>query len=124
MKGFVAVVALVAVLMMSLPVQAEQEAQIVHFVVVSPAVEGVDYSKELPGLEKFFVRTAGGFTDMGNTRGGELKSDGVNHEAHLTYMVAAKKDIAAQIFEYVRLHFRKDPFILTWPAEMYSPSPQ
>ncbi|MBU1611842.1 MAG: hypothetical protein KKC99_08350 [Proteobacteria bacterium] len=99
---------------------AEEKAMVVHFVVVPSDSPGVNYATEVPELQKMLTRLAGGYTAMGATHGGSAKDTGLTAEQNMSYMVAAKKNVAAEISTYVTEHFKEEPFILVWNAQRYS----
>lgn len=119
MKVKVVFAALVMCLLFAAGAKAEGKASLVHFVVVSDGLKGVNYAQELPALEKELCRLAGGYTALGKTRGGSLHETGIVHQPGYTYVVAANRIVASEIDAFVTERFGEAPFILVWTAERF-----
>ncbi len=99
---------------------AQMKPMVVHLVIVPSEVASVDYDQVIPELEDKFIQLAGGFTLLGSSRGGAEKIQGITTENNFTYLVAADKNIAAEINAYVSNIFVEEPFILVWTAQRFS----
>ncbi|WP_285907920.1 hypothetical protein [Pseudodesulfovibrio pelocollis] len=90
----------------------------VHFTVV-PAVmpDGSDPGPALVEFRAEVARLAGGYTELGPSRGGAIHSGVVVHEESIAFLIGADRDLSAQIKALVRRLFGDaNVFILAWPA--------
>lgn len=90
----------------------------VHFTVVPATMP--DGSDAGPALEQFkaeVIKLAGGFTELGPSRGGSLHPDGVHHSNNIAFLIGADKDISAELKALtLRLFGETSVFILVWPG--------
>lgn len=90
----------------------------VHFTVV-PAVmpDGSDPGPALVEFRAELVRLAGGYTELGPSKGGAMHPEGVVHEENIAFLIGAERDLSGQLKALVkRLFGEANVFILTWPA--------
>ncbi len=65
------------------------------------------------------IKLAGGFTELGPSRGGSLHPDSVHHEENISFLVAADKDVSAELKKIIQKLFNDEKvFILVWQGEM------
>jgi hypothetical protein len=91
----------------------------VHFFVVPESVkEGKKLADELAELREKLVSLAGGYTELGPSKGGSKEPDGrLDTESNIAFIVSAPRNITADLEEYISRHFAtKHPFILVWQA--------
>lgn len=100
-------------------VHAVQKPSVVHFVVITDRSSGVNYAQEIPAFERELCRLAGGYTALGDTRGGFLSQASIIRESGRAYLVSARRNVAREVRDYVKEHFGEEPFILFWTAEQF-----
>lgn len=90
----------------------------VHFTVVPATMP--DGSDAGPALEQFkaeVIKLAGGFTELGPSRGGSLHPDGVHHSNNIAFLIGADRDLSAELKALtLRLFGETSVFILVWPG--------
>jgi len=92
----------------------------VHFVVV-PAVmpDGSDASPMIMEFKKEVIGLAGGFTELGPSKGGALENGKVVHQENVSFIIGAKKDISKELKALTEKLFQgKGAFILAWPGKV------
>ncbi len=98
------------------PFTALAESQVyIHYIVVPiPSQDGI--TDEIAAFRAKLIELAGGYTEMGLVNGGSLHDDGsIETARNFAYMVAASRNITADLEEYVPLHFpTSKPFVLVW----------
>lgn len=118
MRRSMVVLALVAVVL-GVSVQAGAAGDVVvHFVVVPTSGESGDRCADLERLKSEFIRLAGGYTELGPTNGASVHEAGVKRSFNISFLVAAKTDVSAQIKAFCAQNGGFDPFILTWQGRM------
>ncbi|WP_027185117.1 hypothetical protein [Desulfovibrio inopinatus] len=93
----------------------------IHFFVVPSAIPGENnVAKQITDLKKMLIKVAGGYTELGLTHGGSVKTDGnIELENNFSFVVTAKTDISQELSAFIKKHFKsKAPFIVTWPANV------
>lgn len=119
-SGRAAAVALVTalVLILSLPGPAPAgSSTYIHFIVVPVETKGgVMLDRALADFKTWLARQAGGYTHLGRTDGGSVRTGGaIATSQNHSFIVSAKWDLTALIEEYVPKHFDTDkPFVLVW----------
>ena len=117
--SFALFVLLVCGLMSNCPSGYAESRVYVHFFVVPAAVKsGKNLSEELTTLRQKLVSLAGGYTELGPSRGGSKGPNGeVETEDNYSFLVAAPKNITAELKKYIPEHFATEhPFVLVWEA--------
>ena len=93
----------------------------VHFLVVQGWIEGEkgggDVEAALSALKARMIELAGGYTELGATKGGSDSSGSVHHEDNYSFLVAAKGDISAELHAAAMECFNDEGFLLVWPAQ-------
>ncbi|MUM76072.1 hypothetical protein GKC30_00310 [Pseudodesulfovibrio sp. F-1] len=90
----------------------------VHFTVI-PAVmpDGSDPGPALVEFRAELIRLAGGYTELGPSRGGKMHPEGIVHEENIAFVVGADRDLSGQIKTLTRRLFGEaNVFILAWPG--------
>lgn len=100
-------------------VHAESSVYIHFFVVPAAVEEGKDLTEELSKLKQQLVSWAGGYTELGASKGGSREPDGkVETEDNFSFIVSAPNNITTELEEYISQHFAaKRPFILVWQGK-------
>lgn len=90
----------------------------VHFVVVPATLEnGLSSGGAVTLFKKQVLELAGGFTELGATRGGSLENDGVKQRENLSFIIGADRDISKELKKMSITFFGGDgAFILAWPG--------
>lgn len=91
----------------------------VHFTVV-PAVlpDGSDPGPALVEFRAEVARLAGGYTELGPSRGGAMHAGAVVHEENIAFLIGADRDLSVELKALVRRLFGEaNVFILAWPAK-------
>ncbi|QGY41636.1 hypothetical protein GM415_16410 [Pseudodesulfovibrio cashew] len=98
----------------------EQEPFVVHFVVIGKVLP--DGSDSAPLMDEFkleVLKLAGGFTELGPTRGGSLHDNVVRSEENVSFIIGAKKDISVELKALTdRLFKDGGAFIMSWPGKV------
>ncbi len=96
----------------------EQKPFFVHFVVVSKTMpDGADAGPALLAFKAEAIKLAGGYTELGSTRGGSLKEGKVQDQENVSFVIGANKDISKELKEMTKRHFKGNgAFILAWPG--------
>lgn len=99
---------------------AEQKAAVVHFVVVPQTLaSGYDSAPVVLEFKKAVIELAGGFTELGPSRGGSVGDGMVKHEQNISFVIGADRDISMELQELAdRLFDGKGVFIMSWPGKM------
>jgi hypothetical protein len=99
---------------------ADQKPFFVHFVVVSKTMpDGSDSGPALLKFKKEVIKRAGGYTELGSSRGGSLKADGVQDQDNTSFIIGAKSDISMELKAMTkRLFGGNGAFILVWPGKV------
>ncbi len=92
----------------------------VHFTVVSKTMpDGSDSGPAVLKFKEEVIKLAGGFTELGPTRGGSLHPDGVHQQDNLSFIIGADKDISKDLKKMTQRLFKGDgAFILVWPGKV------
>jgi len=98
----------------------DQKPFFVHFTVLSKTMpDGTDAGPALLSFKAEVIKLAGGFTELGSTRGGSLHSDGVHDEDNVSFIIGADKDISKELKAMTQRLFKDDgAFILVWPGKV------
>jgi hypothetical protein len=91
----------------------------VHFTVV-PAVlpDGSDPGPALVEFRAEVARLAGGYTELGPSKGGAMHAGVVVHEENIAFLIGADRDLSVELKALVRRLFGEaNVFILAWPAK-------
>lgn len=99
---------------------AEQKDAYIHFVVINQVLpDGSDSSPVVLEFKKAVIKLAGGFTELGRTRGGSMGDDMVKHEQNISFIIGADKDISLELRKLTEKLFDGDgAFIMSWPGKM------
>lgn len=96
------------------------EPTLVHFFVVPLVLpDGRDAAEKFPDLKRFLIKLAGGYTQLGAAEGGWLDPRGqVETERNVTFMVAAPRDISAELVGHLKTAFKvREAFVLVYEAK-------
>jgi len=88
----------------------------IHFTVV-PAVlpDGSDPGPALVEFRTELIRLAGGYTELGPSRGGKMHPEGLVHEENIAFLIGADRDLSDQLKALTkRLFHEVNVFILAW----------
>jgi len=98
----------------------DQKPFFVHFTVVPKTMpDGSDAGPALLSFKAEVIKLAGGYTELGPTRGGSLHPDGVHDQDNITFIIGAKKDISKDLKDMSKRIFKDDgAFILVWPGKV------
>lgn len=98
---------------------AEQKLSIAHFVVVPQTLaNGSDSGPVVLEFKKAVIELAGGFTELGLSRGGSTSDGVVKHEQNISFIIRADRDISLELQELTdRLFDGKGTFIMSWPGK-------
>lgn len=98
----------------------DQKPVYVHFIVLPKVLPGGgDSESAYKTFQAEMIMLAGGFSELGNSRGGSMHSDGVAPRSNAAYIVSADKDISKQIKDVVqRLFGLERVFILVWQGHL------
>lgn len=90
----------------------------VHLVVVPAALEnGLSSQPVLPKFKEQVIQLAGGFTEIGATRGGSMGNGGVKDQENFSFIIGADTDISIKLKKMTKALFGGDgAFILAWPG--------
>lgn len=99
---------------------ADQEPFFVHFTVISKTMpDGSDSGPAILKFKKEVIKLAGGYTELGSSRGGSLEAGGVHDEDNISFVIGAKSDISMELKEMTKRLFGDDgAFILSWPGKV------
>ncbi|MGL1863839.1 MAG: hypothetical protein OCC46_15050 [Pseudodesulfovibrio sp.] len=103
------------------PAQADdQKPFFVHFVVVSKTMpDGTDAGPALLSFKAEAIKLAGGYTELGQSRGGSLVDGKVQDQENISFVIGASKDISKELKEMTKRLFKGDgAFILAWPGKV------
>ena len=92
----------------------------VHFVVV-PAVmpDGADASPMIMEFKKEVIAMAGGYTELGPSKGGAVEDGVLVQQENVSFVIGAKKDISKELKALSEKLFKgKGAFILAWPGKV------
>ncbi|WP_319466136.1 hypothetical protein [uncultured Pseudodesulfovibrio sp.] len=92
----------------------------IHFTVLPQKMpSGADSWPVVMEFKTKVMELAGGFTELGPSRGGSLHPDSVHHEENLSFLIAADRDISADLKKLITSYFNKEnAFILVWQGKM------
>jgi len=98
----------------------DQQPFFVHFVVISKTMpNGLDFDAAVLSFKEEVIKLAGGYTDLGPTRGGSLNAGNVKHRDNLSFIIGAKKDVSVELKKMTKRLFGGDgAFILAWPGKV------
>lgn len=98
----------------------EKKSAFVHFVVVPKALPGGGtYESVCEAFQAEMMQLAGGYTELGDVRGGSTKYERVVPKDNVAYIISSDQDISLQIKEaVVRTFGLKKVFILVWPGSL------
>ena len=99
---------------------AEPVASFTHFVVVDSVLpDGANSAEAVRAFEKEVIKMAGGFTEIGASRGGSLVDDTVEYQDNISFVIAADRDISNELKALTtKLFGGRGAFILVWPGTM------
>ncbi|BCS86790.1 hypothetical protein [Pseudodesulfovibrio sediminis] len=99
---------------------AEPVPSYIHFVVVDSVLpDGSDSRDAVLAFEKEVIKLAGGFTEIGATRGGALEGDAVVPQKNISFMISADRDISRELKTLTtQLFGGRGGFILAWQGTM------
>lgn len=99
---------------------SEPKQTFVHFVVMPTTLpDGASAKSACKTFEAEMIMLAGGFSALGKSNGGSLHPTGVVPKDNVAYLVAAKKDVSAEIKKVVQKLFKIERvFILVWQGHM------
>ena len=98
----------------------EQKPFFVHFVVVPSATQyGAETRAAILKFEEEVILLAGGFTELGPSRGGSIENGVVKPQENLSFIIGADRDVSKELKALSRKIFKDDgAFILAWPGKV------
>ena len=99
---------------------AETAPCFTHFVVVDSVLpDGTDSAEAIRAFEKEVITMAGGFTELGVSRGGSLVNGEVEYQQNISFVIAADRDISKELKTLsIKLFGGRGAFVLVWPGTM------
>lgn len=91
-----------------------------HFVVVDSILpDGSESAEAVRAFEKEVIKMAGGFTELGMSRGGSIVNGAVEHQKNISFVIAADQDISKELKALsIELFGGRGAFVLVWPGTM------
>lgn len=91
----------------------------VHFLVAPAAYsDGSSADKAVSELKGYLLTLAGGYTELGNSRGCWINPKGtVEKESNISFMISAQRNMSAELKGYISKNFRQQyPYVIVWKA--------
>ncbi len=98
----------------------DQKPFFVHFVVVNKTLpDGSDSGPAVLLFKAEVIKLAGGYTELGSSKGGSLENGVVEDQDNLSFIIGADKDISKELKAMTKRLFKDDgAFILSWPGKV------
>ena len=81
--------------------------------------DGTDAGPALLSFKAETIKLAGGYTELGQSRGGSLVDGKVQDQENISFVIGARKDISKELKEMTKRLFKGDgAFILAWPGKV------
>ena len=99
---------------------AESVPTHIHLVVVPETLDDGSSSEDaVVQFEKEVIRLAGGFTELGASRGGDIVDGDVEYQDNISFLIGADRDISRELHKLtIKLFGGSGAFIMAWPGTM------